>query len=96
MNTSNSKIHAQIQNPNCDWGFIGVFLNELKTELTWITTKNCTTWAYAMIQRVYLPTNQCPTSLVPQELKGSPQIHKKRERKNTRANQTKNFSRNKN
>jgi hypothetical protein len=64
-------------------GFYWAFSNELKTESTQIMTKNCTTCAYAVIQRVYLPTNQSPTTTTTQELEGSSQIHKKREEKNT-------------
>jgi hypothetical protein len=38
-------------------GKVGVFLNELITRSTQITTKNCTHGVYAMIQRVYLTSH---------------------------------------
>jgi hypothetical protein len=50
----------QIKAPSADqesregWGFVGVFLNELKTRSTRITTRNCSYWEYVVIQRVYL------------------------------------------
>jgi hypothetical protein len=50
------------------WGFVGDFLNELKWRSTWITTKNCTNRAYAVIQRVYITTNQSSTTPTTQEL----------------------------
>jgi hypothetical protein len=53
------------------------------------------TWVSGVIQRVYLPTNQSPTTILIHEFEGSHQIHKRRETKNTRANRTKNFGGNK-
>jgi hypothetical protein len=55
-------------------GFVGVFSNKLKTRSTQIMTKNCTKRAYAVIQRIYLSTNQSPKTPTKQELEGS-QIH---------------------
>jgi hypothetical protein len=49
----------------------GVFSNELKMRSTRTTTKNCTNWAYAVIQRVYLTTQQSPVAPTTQELDGS-------------------------
>jgi hypothetical protein len=69
-----------MQNPDSD----GVLLGFSQTNSTRITAKNYTTYVYAVIQRVYLPINQSLAAPVPQELEGSPQIHKRREGKNTR------------
>jgi hypothetical protein len=43
---------------------------------------NCSVRAYAVIQRVYLHPNQTPTVSISQELKVSPQIHKRKGREN--------------
>jgi hypothetical protein len=58
---------------------------------TRIMTKNCTKRVYAVIQRLYLSTNQYPTAPTTQELKGSSQIHKEKESKNSRTKSTQNF-----
>jgi hypothetical protein len=63
MNMRNSKIHVQIQNPESGGVLLGFSQNKFKRESTQITTKNCSTWAYVVIQRVYLSTNQSPTPL---------------------------------
>jgi hypothetical protein len=57
MNASNSKIYAQIQNPGSGGVLLGFSQNELEGESSRITAKNCTTWAYVVIQRVYVSTN---------------------------------------
>jgi hypothetical protein len=41
-------------------------------------TKNCSVRAYVVIPRVYLHPNQTPTIPMSQELKVSPQIHKRK------------------
>jgi hypothetical protein len=48
-----------------------------------------------VIQRVYLATNQSPTTPTTQKFEGSSQIHKEKEGKNTRTKSTQNFSRKK-
>jgi hypothetical protein len=87
------KFHLeQIKQPCTDqisrinWGFVGVFGNELKTSSTRITSKNYTNMAYAMIQRVYLTTNQFQKSPTTQELKG---FHKSTKRRKGRTREQK-------
>jgi hypothetical protein len=70
----------------------GVFSYELKTRSTRIMTKNRTKRAYAVIQIVYLSTNQSPTTPTTQELECLSQIHKDEEGKNTRTKSNKNFN----
>jgi hypothetical protein len=78
------KIKAQIKNPQRYGVSLGFSQNELKRESTRITSKNCIVWAYTVIQRVYLLTNPIPRAPISQELEGSPQIHKRREREKPR------------
>ena len=70
---------------------LGFSQNELKENSTRITTKNCTVRAYAVIQRVYLYTNQSPTTPISKELEGSPQNHKRGEREKPRTQELQKF-----
>jgi hypothetical protein len=45
-----------------------------------------------MIQRVYISTNQYPTTSISKELKGSPQNHKIREREKLKTQDFRNSS----
>jgi hypothetical protein len=69
-----------------------VFSNELKLRSTRTMIKNFTKGAYAVIQRVILTPRLSPNPNTTQELDGSSQIHKERERKNARTKSTQNFS----
>jgi hypothetical protein len=60
MNPSKTKIEAQIRNLESDGVLLGFSQNKLKENSTRITTKNCIMRAYAVIQIVYLHTNQTP------------------------------------
>jgi hypothetical protein len=71
---------AQIVKIRTKWGFVGVFTKRTQRELNSDHDQNCITGVYALIQRVYLHTNQSPTAPISKELKGSPQNHKKRKR----------------
>jgi hypothetical protein len=84
MNPNKPKIEAQIRNPENDGVLLGFSQNKLKRESSQITTKSYIIRAYKVIQRVYLYPNQSPTTPMSQELKGSPQIHKRRKRENPR------------
>jgi hypothetical protein len=72
---------------------MGFSQNELKEESTQIMTKNCTVWAYTVIQRVYLLTNQSPTAPISKKLEGSQQILKRRKVKNSRTQDFNNSAR---
>jgi hypothetical protein len=96
MNMNKPKVKAQIKKPERDGVLFRFSQNELKWESTRITTKNCIVRVYAMIQRVYLYQNQSPTVPISQELKGSPQIHKKRGRETPRTQNFKISARTKN
>jgi hypothetical protein len=67
FNPSKTKLYAQIRFPEKD----GVFSNERKLRSTRIKIKNCTNMAYAVIQRVYLSTQQTQTANTTKELDGS-------------------------
>jgi hypothetical protein len=64
---------------------MGFSQNELKETSTRIMTKNCIVGVHALIQRVYLHTNQSPTAHISKQLKGSPQNHKRRKMGKPRA-----------
>jgi hypothetical protein len=84
MDPDKPKIEAWIRKPENDGVLLGFSQNELKRESSQITTKSYTIRAYEVIQRVYLYPNQSPTTPMLQELKGSPQIHKRRKREKPR------------
>jgi hypothetical protein len=86
MNLDKPKIEARIRKPESDGVLLGFSQNKLKRESTWITTKNCTIRAYAMIQRVYLHPNIPNNTHVTRTRRFStkPQEKGKAESKNTR------------
>jgi hypothetical protein len=86
------KIKSQIRITESE-GFYWCFLktNSKRTQPR-ITTKNCTVRAYAVIQRVYLHTNQSPAEPISKELKGSLQNHKRSEREKLRTQNFRNSS----
>jgi hypothetical protein len=71
---------------------VGVSQNKLNENSTRITTKNCTVRVFAVIQRVYLSTNQSLRASIPKELKGASQNHKRRERETPRTQNFRNSS----
>jgi hypothetical protein len=73
MNPNKQEIKSRIRNPKCDEVLLGFSQNELKKNCTWITTKDYTVRAYAVIQIVYLHTNQSLTAPISKELQDSPQ-----------------------